>query len=85
MFAKKGSRNFPPTPFRPLPLVGHLPHFARDPLRFLERAMEASGDIYTLNLGTVEMILLNHPDHSSHMLIDRAESGSPRPISSPLS
>lgn len=56
------------------PLVGSLPAIARDPLHFVTDAQQEMGDIYELNLGITKLIMLNHPRHAQHVLIDNARN-----------
>lgn len=54
------------------PLVGVLPVFLRDPFGFLMQSRETHGDVYTLNLGFMKMVICNHPRHAQHLLRDHA-------------
>lgn len=53
-----------------LPLVGALPGLLKDRLEFLEAARQRQGDIYTLELGFTRSIILCHPRHTQHVLVD---------------
>jgi len=52
-----------------LPLVGHLPDFARDPLGFFERSARQYGDVVRLRIVGWEAWLLAHPDHVRQVLV----------------
>lgn len=54
------------------PLVGSIPQVMRKQIRFLEDAREQYGDVYDLNLGVTNMIMLNRPEHAQHVLRDQA-------------
>lgn len=56
------------------PLLGALPALLARPFAFLEAARERHGDIYSLDLGPLRAIVLNHPRHAQHVLRDRAAS-----------
>jgi cytochrome P450 len=57
---------------RGLPLVGTLPEFLKDPFAFMLQARETYGDLYQLNLGLSEVVVLNHPRQIQQVFIDRA-------------
>jgi cytochrome P450 len=57
---------------RALPLIGSLPSLIRDPIAFVEEARATHGDVYRVDLGVLEAILLNHPRHAQHVLRDHA-------------
>lgn len=57
-----------------LPFVGVLPAMARNPIKYIMAAHQQHGDIYRLNLGVTKIIMLNHPDHAQHVLIDNARN-----------
>ncbi|WP_406274317.1 cytochrome P450 [Nocardia sp. NBC_00881] len=46
--------------------------FPRDPLRFVTRLIAEYGDITRFRLGPIPIILVNHPDHIRHILVDGA-------------
>src|ERR1044072_10000990 len=52
-----------------LPLVGSLPEFRRDPLRFIGRVARECGDIAKINLAQT-VYFLNHPNYVKHVLQD---------------
>ncbi|HMN26576.1 MAG TPA: cytochrome P450 [Caldilineaceae bacterium] len=57
-----------------LPLVGSLLPVMKDPLAFFLTAQATYGDIYTLRLGPLEVIVLNHPRHVQHVLRDHVHN-----------
>ncbi len=64
---------FPPRT-RSLPLIGALPAFLSQPFAFLREAREHHGDIYTLDLGVVKWVVLNHPRHIEHVMRDNVQN-----------
>jgi len=65
----------PPLPIiKGWPLLGALPALLKDPFGFLTRAREKQGDIYTLNLGFIKLVILNHPRHAQQVLRDNAQN-----------
>lgn len=64
----------PPSPSS-LPLVGHTVGYARDPFGYVERAVDAHGDVVELDvLGTDGPYVLSHPDHVERVLVDDHET-----------
>ena len=63
----------PPTAAR-WPLVGALPRLLPQPFAYLRTAHEQHGDIFRLDLGVTDFILLNHPNHVQHILRDNARN-----------
>src|SRR5262245_24040138 len=65
-----------PTPpkTRGLPLVGALPAFLGRPFDFLVEARARYGDIYTLDAGPLQLVLLNHPRQVEYVLRDNSEN-----------
>ncbi|MFY0522041.1 cytochrome P450 [Archangium gephyra] len=53
------------------PLVGALPSLLKDRLDFLEAARRRHGDVFTLDLGFTEAIIMCHPRHAQHILVDQ--------------
>jgi cytochrome P450 len=51
------------------PVVGHLPEFRRDPVRFLTGLAREYGDIVLFRLGPQELYLFNHPDLIRDVLV----------------
>lgn len=56
------------------PVVGALPQVLRQQIHFIESAREQYGDVYNLNLGFTNMIMLNRPEHAQHVLRDHARN-----------
>lgn len=56
------------------PLVGAIPQLMGGPIDFVMAAREQYGDIYRLNLGLIQIIMLNHPRHAQHVLVDNARN-----------
>lgn len=59
---------------RRLPLVGALPHIARHPFDYLRDAWTTHGDIFRVDLGVTDAIVLSHPRHVQHVLRDNARN-----------
>ncbi len=57
-----------------LPLVGSLPQVIKNPFGYFKQAQETYGDIYNLNLGISKMLIVNHPRHMQHILVDNAQN-----------
>lgn len=68
------TRNAQPPMTGGWPLIGQLPALIRQQIDFLPGAQQRYGDIYTLNLGLVKAIVLNHPDHAQHVFRDNARN-----------
>ncbi|CAG5115326.1 unnamed protein product [Candidula unifasciata] len=69
----------PPSPLRPLPIVGHLFYMASDcRSQFLEWR-ERCGDIYSLYLGGTLVVVLNGFDLIKEVLVKKADIFSDRP------
>lgn len=49
-------------------LWGNIPGFRRDPLGYLERAVDEYGDVVELRAGPQRAVLLRHPDDIQHVL-----------------
>lgn len=56
------------------PLIGALPALIRQQIDFLPAAHARYGEIYTLNLGLTQAVVLNHPDHAQHVFRDHARN-----------
>ncbi len=50
------------------PLIGSIPALARNPIPFLEQTTQDLGDIYRVNLGITDAVILCNPDHARHVL-----------------
>lgn len=57
-----------------LPGVGVLPSLLADPFGLLARAQKKHGDIFTLNLGLTKLVMLTHPRHAQHVLVEHAQN-----------
>jgi cytochrome P450 len=57
-----------------LPLVGSIPDLMEDPFGFMTQARETYGDLYRLNLGLTDVVMLNHPRQIQHVFVDRAQN-----------
>lgn len=57
-----------------LPLLGTLPALLRQPFDFFRAAQARHGDLYTLDLGLTEVVVLNHPRHFQHVFVDNAKN-----------
>lgn len=53
-----------------VPFVGALPWLIRRRFEFFLEARVRYGDIYSLDLGPRRVIVVNHPDHAQHVLVD---------------
>jgi cytochrome P450 len=57
-----------------MPLIGALPRLIQGKLNFLEAARQEQGDIYRLDLGFTDAVVLSHPRHIEHVLLDNAKN-----------
>lgn len=69
----------PATPTLPptvggMPLIGALPKLINGRFDFLEAARQAQGDIYRLDLGFTDAVVLCHPRHAQHVLLDNMKN-----------
>ncbi|PTL82035.1 cytochrome P450 [Vitiosangium sp. GDMCC 1.1324] len=53
-----------------LPLAGALPGLLKDPFDFLVTAQRRHGDVFTVDLGFSDAVILCHPRHAQHVLVD---------------
>ncbi|HEU4698300.1 MAG TPA: cytochrome P450 [Gemmatimonadales bacterium] len=60
----------PPVPRARWPLA-HLVAFRRDPLAFLATLAREHGDVASVRMGRVRVVLVNHPDHIKDVLVTR--------------
>lgn len=56
----------------PWPVLGSLPELLRRKKAFWSEARREHGDIYRLDLGVTDVVVLGHPRHAQHVLIDNA-------------
>jgi cytochrome P450 len=52
------------------PVVGSIPNLLRKQTDFLFEAWREYGDIYKLDLGIVNIVILNHPDYAQYIMRD---------------
>lgn len=52
------------------PLIGAIPDVIRYQGDYFLQAWKKYGDIYTLDLGAIEFVMINHPDLAQHVLRD---------------
>ena len=50
------------------PVVGSIPGLARKKLDFILDNRQAYGDIYSLDLGVTDLVVLTHPRQADHVL-----------------
>ncbi|MEM7532925.1 MAG: cytochrome P450 [Chloroflexota bacterium] len=53
-----------------VPLIGSIPQLMRKRYDFFLDMNRQHGDIHMLNLGVMKLIMLNHPEHAQHVLVD---------------
>ncbi|HLL01387.1 MAG TPA: cytochrome P450 [Myxococcaceae bacterium] len=63
-----------PPPVPGLPLVGNLPRLLTQRLDFLQQARRQVGDAFLLDVGLGKAVVLCHPRHAQHVLVDRARN-----------
>ena len=51
------------------PLLGNMPHYARDPLGYLTRCSREYGDVVRLRFPGTLAYLITHPDHIEQVLV----------------
>lgn len=56
---------------RRLPLVGHLPWIARDPVNFFAQISRRYGDVVPLRIGVTRALYVNRPDLIAKLVRDR--------------
>lgn len=59
---------------RHVPLLGAIPFLVPRSLDYFVEAREACGDIFTVDLALMRLIVLTNPSHAQHVLRDRARS-----------
>lgn len=57
-----------------LPVVGALPQLIHKQFAYLREAHQQHGDIFRVDLGVIETIVLNHPRHVQYVLRDNARN-----------
>lgn len=58
----------PPAPAG-LPLIGHTLDFARSPFEFVDRATSECGDLYRMELPSIDVYVLAHPEYFEQALV----------------
>ncbi|KAI8787778.1 cytochrome P450 18a1 [Biomphalaria glabrata] len=76
----KNTGRLPPYPVRPLPIVGHLFVLVSDQRAKFKRWREQCGDIFSLQLGSKVLVVLNGYDLIKEALVHKAEDFSDRPL-----
>ncbi|WP_114575390.1 cytochrome P450 [Saliphagus sp. LR7] len=56
------------------PVLGHTLDFARSPFEFVNRAIGECGDVYRMELPTVDVYVLAHPDYFRQALVDNIDA-----------
>ncbi len=56
-----------PPKARGFPIIGSLIHLARKKLDFIQAAQQEHGDIFRINIGVMDIVVLGHPDHAQHV------------------
>ncbi len=56
------------------PILGVFPRARRDPLGFFTECVRRHGDVVAMRLGPHRALLLRHPDHVKHVLLDKASA-----------
>ncbi|BFZ06895.1 hypothetical protein BsWGS_09934 [Bradybaena similaris] len=69
----------PPSPVRPLPIVGHLFSLASNTRPQFKEWRERCGDIYSLYLGSKLVVVLNGYNLIKEALVKKADAFSDRP------
>lgn len=57
-----------------LPIIGALPHLLRKQFAYLHEAHQQHGDIFRIDLGPVDAVVLNHPRHAQYILRDNVRN-----------
>ncbi|MCO5194318.1 MAG: cytochrome P450 [Anaerolineae bacterium] len=57
-----------------LPVIGALPYVARQPFDYLRNAWRQHGDIFRIDLGVTDAVVLSHPRHVQYVLRDNARN-----------
>jgi cytochrome P450 len=63
-----------PPKTRRLPLVGSIPYLIPKKMDFLFEERSRLGDVFRLDAGLVNMVILAHPRHAQHVLRDNAKN-----------
>jgi len=73
MSQHRTGRVLPPGP-RPLPVVGNILAFRRDPLRFLTQLYRTYGTVATFYAGRIPVFLLSRPETIHFVLVEHARN-----------
>lgn len=57
-----------------VPFIGALPNVIRYQGDYFIKTWQEQGDIYTLPLGIIDFIIINHPDYAQHILRDNVRN-----------
>ncbi|CAG5115333.1 unnamed protein product [Candidula unifasciata] len=79
LWLQRPDPRLPPSPVRPLPLVGHLFSMARDTRPQYAEWRKRVGDIYSLYMGNTLLVVLNGYDVIKEALVKKADVFSDRP------
>ncbi|KAI8787786.1 cytochrome P450 2U1 [Biomphalaria glabrata] len=74
------SRRLPPSPLRPLPIVGNIFALISDQRSQFKQWREKCGDIFSLRIGSKFMVVLNGYDLIKEVLVQNADDFSDRPL-----
>ncbi|MBX2798294.1 MAG: cytochrome P450 [Myxococcales bacterium] len=55
------------------PLIGHLPELATQQLDWVARTQGRLGDVFAARAGPQRIVMLSHPDHVRHVLVERRD------------
>lgn len=55
-------------------MLDHVVQHMKDPLGFFVRERARHGDLVTFSMGKRPLVLLSHPDHARHVLVDNASN-----------
>ncbi|CAG5115331.1 unnamed protein product [Candidula unifasciata] len=79
LWLQRPDPRLPPSPVRPLPVVGHLFSMARDTRPQFREWRKQCGDIYSLYMGQYLVVVLNGYDLIKEALVKKADAFSGRP------
>jgi cytochrome P450 len=57
-----------------LPVIGSIPNVIRYQGNYFMQAWKQHGDIYSMKLGPLDLVIINHPDFAQHILRDNARN-----------
>src|SRR5437868_15104333 len=57
-----------------LPIVGNILQFRRDQLAFVRGVQRSFGDVATISLGKLPIVLFSRPEHVRYFLVDNARN-----------